>query len=88
MDTNNVCPDCKKSYEKMPERCICGWYLVKENKSNKDNGRCLYFEESGRCKELGSVALRAKSHDWYCGDHARKLREESYQRIQGFKYEI
>lgn len=72
----------------MPERCICGWYLVKESKSNTDNGRCLYIEESGQCEESGSVALRAKSHDWYCGDHARKLREESYQRIQGFKYEI
>ena len=81
MDTTNVCPDCKKTYEKMPKRCICVWYGIKEASNNIDRNRCGFFEVDGQCDLTGSVALRSKSQDWYCGEHARKLREESYKRI-------
>ena len=81
METNNQCPDCKKSYEKMPKQCICGWYLINENKMTKDSQRCQYFEENDQCNKAGSVGLRAKSHEWFCSRHAEKIREESYQLI-------
>ena len=82
MTASNMCPDCKKTYSKMPSRCICGWYLTNETVSTKTNSiACQFVKADGsQCAEVGSVSFRIRGSEWFCGEHVRKLREESYTR--------
>ena len=82
MASNNMCPDCKKGYSKSPTRCICGWYLTNEAGAAQVNSHCCQFVEIDgiQCTKTGSVSFRVKGSDWFCSEHVRQLREESYKR--------
>ncbi|OGT63256.1 MAG: hypothetical protein A3E85_06090 [Gammaproteobacteria bacterium RIFCSPHIGHO2_12_FULL_45_12] len=79
MKVSKVCQECGKRYPTPPKQCMCGWHFTMEVESN-DPAFCQYFSNGRQCEELGSVTFSARSKDWYCGDHARMLREESFKR--------
>lgn len=84
MQPNNICKECGKAYAKVPRRCMCGCYFIKQEikqETQKTNSLLCHFIENGKqCPEIGSVTFKTKSTDWYCGPHAQFLREQSYKR--------
>ena len=80
MKPNNVCMECGKVYSKVPKRCMCGCYFTQENTRKIDKSKCHYFTNGEQCIDPGTVTFWARSNDWFCGFHARKLREESFKR--------
>lgn len=80
MQSINTCHECGKRYPKPPKQCMCGWHFTKQEPERNDPLLCQFFMNGEQCKELGTVSFRTKGSDWYCGDHARMLREESYKR--------
>lgn len=80
MNLNNACGECGKKYDKIPVRCMCGWYFTKHEPVKNDPSRCQMFKDGEQCPELGTTTFRTKGNDWYCGMHARELREASFIR--------
>jgi hypothetical protein len=78
---NNTCPDCKKTYDKKPTRCVCGWYLVSENKANISKFICHFMEFEKKCEDPGTVALSPHDTEWFCGPHAERVRNDRYQKL-------
>ena len=81
--TNNSCPDCKKSYDKKPTRCACGWYLINEKKLNTNKFICHFVEFGKRCESTSSVALSPRDDKWFCGPHAERVRDDRYKKLTG-----
>lgn len=80
MRSSNVCHECGKRYSVQPKQCMCGWYFRAQEPERNDSSLCQYFTNGEQCKELGSLSFRARGNDWYCGEHARMLRDESFKR--------
>jgi hypothetical protein len=80
----NICQECGKVYAKIPKRCMCGWYFIKQEvqqETPKINSSLCHFIENGeQCPEAGSVTFKTKSTNWYCSPHAQLLREQSFKR--------
>jgi hypothetical protein len=80
MTLNNVCQECGKTYAKSPTRCMCGWYFVRQDAPSNDTFLCQFFMNGKQCADAGSITFQPKGKDYYCGFHARILREESFKR--------
>ena len=82
MTPNNMCPDCRKSYSHMPTRCVCGWYLTKEQVTTKtDRFACQFIKSDGsQCSDTGSPSFQTRTSDFFCWLHAQELREASFKR--------
>ena len=80
MKPNNICQECGKKYARPPTRCMCGWYFVKSDAPNNDRSLCQFFTNGRQCEDLGSITFQTRGKDYYCGFHARMLREESFKR--------
>ena len=76
--SNNICPECRKIYANKPTRCVCGWYLTNENKTSFANFNCHYIVNGIQCDKLGTVSNNVRSNDWYCRDHAEKMKYPNY----------
>lgn len=81
MKPDNLCPQCRKIYDHPPTRCVCGWYLTREQAPEKliDRLKCHYLLGGAQCNELGRISISTRSNEWYCSLHAEELREKSYQ---------
>ena len=80
MSSNNVCQECKKTYDRVPKQCMCGWYFIKSEPQKNNPALCQHFPNGVQCDELGTVSLSIRGNTYYCGDHARELREKSYKK--------
>ncbi|OGT42644.1 MAG: hypothetical protein A3F13_06960 [Gammaproteobacteria bacterium RIFCSPHIGHO2_12_FULL_40_19] len=80
MMPDNICPACRKAYDRKPTRCICGWYLTSENKIAIKSSNCQYIENGKQCDKFGSVSFVIRGEDWFCGRHAHMLRNQSFKR--------
>lgn len=77
--TNNVCPDCKKTFSKPLERCICGWIRVDPKYISVSDYACRFVEFGKTCNRTGIIALSPRSNEWFCNEHAFRARENSYK---------
>jgi len=80
MYPKNICPDCKKTYTKLPASCPCGWYFLKDKENNLDKSKCHYLINGKQCNQVGSVSISVRGNEWFCSFHADEMREKSYQR--------
>lgn len=84
MRPNNICQECGKVYAKVPKRCMCGWYFLKQEIKPEiaaiDSSLCQFIENGEQCSEAGSVTFKTKGTNWYCSPHAQLLREQSFIR--------
>lgn len=79
MTSSNVCLECRKTYDKVPKRCMCGWYFVKPEIVSNDSRLCQDFTNGKQCKEVGSVSFKGIGEGWFCSGHAHMLREKSFK---------
>lgn len=75
----NRCPECFKSYARVPKRCMCGWYFTNDNSVKLDRTRCHYIENGVQCQNPGTRAIGRWGKEWFCSDHEQKLREQEYK---------
>lgn len=77
MSKKNICPECKKYHKKLPEQCMCGCYLVQEDKGS--NQKCPFIESDGhKCGKPATKSYSTKHGSWYCSKHADELLQRSY----------
>ncbi len=80
MKPDNVCLECGKAYSTKPVQCMCGWHFTLREVSKNNRDQCQYFTDGTQCEDTGSTTFWTRGKDWFCGYHARKLREESFKR--------